>query len=86
MRSMSTAADSPHLTGIFNFQRLSDSIITSGQPDEGQLAAVARAGFEVVVNLALHDDLYSLRNERDTVEAWGCSTSTFRGLGAAHPG
>jgi protein tyrosine phosphatase (PTP) superfamily phosphohydrolase (DUF442 family) len=36
-----------------------------------ELAAVARAGFEVVVNLALHDAEYSLPDECRTVESLG---------------
>ena len=43
---------------------------TSGQPTEAQLAAAAGAGFEVVINLALHDDpRYSLADEAGTVKS-----------------
>jgi protein tyrosine phosphatase (PTP) superfamily phosphohydrolase (DUF442 family) len=45
---------------------------TSGQPTEGELAAIAAAGYRTVVNLALHDDpRYSLPDERATVEGLG---------------
>jgi uncharacterized protein (TIGR01244 family) len=45
---------------------------TSGQPTQGQLAAIAAAGYRTVVNLALHDDpRYSLPDERATVEQLG---------------
>jgi protein tyrosine phosphatase (PTP) superfamily phosphohydrolase (DUF442 family) len=45
---------------------------TSGQPTQGQLAAIAAAGYRTVVNLALHDDpRYSLPDERGVVEGLG---------------
>ena len=63
--------DKDALQGIYNYRRLTDLIATAGQPSEEELAAVARAGFEVVVNLALHDAEYSLPDERWTVESLG---------------
>jgi protein tyrosine phosphatase (PTP) superfamily phosphohydrolase (DUF442 family) len=63
--------DEDALQGIYNYRRLTDIIATAGQPSEEELAAVARAGFEVVVNLALHDAEYSLPDERRTVESFG---------------
>ena len=63
--------DEEVLQGIYNYRRLTDLIATAGQPSEEELAAVARAGFEVVVNLALHDVEYSLPDERRTVESLG---------------
>lgn len=57
--------------GIYNYHRLSEHLITSGQPSEEQLAAVARAGYEVVINLALHGEPYALADERATVEGLG---------------
>ncbi len=45
--------DQPDIESIYNFLRLDERLITSGQPSEEELAAVARAGFEVVINLAL---------------------------------
>ena len=63
--------DEDVLQGIYNYRRLTDLIATAGQPSEEELAAVARAGFEVVVNLALHDVEYSLPDERRTVESLG---------------
>ena len=63
--------DKDVLQGIYNYRRLTDLIATAGQPSEEELAAVARAGFEVVVNLALHDAEYSLPDERRTVESLG---------------
>ena len=63
--------DADVLQGICNYRRLTDLIATAGQPSEEELAAVARAGFEFVVNLALHDAEYSLPDERKTVEFLG---------------
>lgn len=59
------------LERIYNYRRLSDLIATAGQPTEAELAVVAEAGFEAVVNLALHDAEYSLPDERKTVESLG---------------
>ena len=60
------------ITDIYNYRQASPDLATSGQPDEMQLAAVAAAGYEVVINLALHDDpRYSLPDERATVETLG---------------
>jgi uncharacterized protein (TIGR01244 family) len=59
------------LQGIYNYRRLTEEIATAGQLSEEELATVAHAGFEVVVNLALHDAEYSLPDERRTVESFG---------------
>lgn len=59
------------LQGIYNYRQLTDLIATAGQPSEEELVAVALAGFEVVVNLALHDVEYSLPDERKVVESLG---------------
>lgn len=60
------------LIEIKNFQRLSDSISSAGQPTEEQLKDIKEAGFQVVVNLGLHNNPeYSLRNEAGSVTALG---------------
>jgi len=57
---------------IHNYRHVSPRLATSGQPTEAQLAAIAAAGFEVVINLALHDDpRYSLADEPGTVQGLG---------------
>ena len=57
---------------IYNYRRIDDRLSTSGQPSEEELEAAAREGFEVVINLALHDDpRYSLANESGTVKSLG---------------
>lgn len=60
------------VTDIVNFLRIDTALATSGQPSEEELAAAARDGTEVVINLALHDDpRYSLADERGTVTSLG---------------
>ena len=45
---------------------------TSGQPREDQLLAIAAADYEVVINLALHDDpRYSLKDQASSVRTLG---------------
>ena len=57
---------------IRNFREVSPSLATSGQPKDQDLASIARAGYEVVINLALHDDpRYSLADEAGTVRSLG---------------
>ena len=49
---------------IYNYRMVDASLSTAGQPTEAELRAVADEGFEVVINLALHDDpRYSLPDE-----------------------
>ncbi|MBF0165746.1 MAG: protein tyrosine phosphatase family protein [Magnetococcales bacterium] len=61
-----------HIKTIRQFVPIDDSLFTGGQPSETQLAALAEAGFDVIINLALHDDpRYSLKDERGTVHALG---------------
>jgi protein tyrosine phosphatase (PTP) superfamily phosphohydrolase (DUF442 family) len=65
---MSTAAP----TDIYNYRMVDASLSTSGQPTEEELRAVAADGFEVVINLALHDDpRYSLPDEAGLAGALG---------------
>jgi len=60
------------LESVVRYVPISASLATAGQPSEAQLAAVAAAGFEVVINLALHNDArYSLKDEAATVRALG---------------
>jgi protein tyrosine phosphatase (PTP) superfamily phosphohydrolase (DUF442 family) len=63
---------SDSLDEIKNLRRVSTHLATSGQPSEQHFAAIAREGFEVVINLALHDDpRYSLPDEAGTVSTLG---------------
>jgi uncharacterized protein (TIGR01244 family) len=62
----------PSLEGIVRWHPVHAHLATAGQPTEAQLAAVATAGFEVVINLALHDDpRHALADEPGTVAALG---------------
>src|SRR6266513_5917539 len=57
---------------VYNFRQAGPDLATSGQPTEEQLGAIATAGYNVVVNLALHNDpRYSLRDEATSVRALG---------------
>jgi uncharacterized protein (TIGR01244 family) len=60
------------LDAIPSYVGLGDSLATAGQPSEEQLAAVAAAGFRMVINLGLHDDpSYALADERACVTSLG---------------
>ena len=57
---------------IYNNREAAPDLATSGQPREGQLADIAKAGYDVVINLALHDDpRYSLKDEASSVQKLG---------------
>ena len=60
------------LEDIRNYRPVDQRLASSGQPDEAQLAAIAAAGYETVINLAPHDDpRYALADEAGTVAALG---------------
>ena len=60
------------LHGIPNYRVVHAQLATGGQPSEAQLAEAARMGFEVVINLALHDQpRYSLPDEPGLVQTLG---------------
>ncbi len=62
----------PVYTGIKNFRAVDETLITAGQPTVPQLQSVAAAGFQTVINLALHDQpRYSLPDEPGTVAGLG---------------
>jgi protein tyrosine phosphatase (PTP) superfamily phosphohydrolase (DUF442 family) len=64
--------DPAELSAIYNYRRVDGLLATSGQPTEAELGAVAREGFAVVINLALHNDpRYSLPDEERTVKLLG---------------
>jgi protein tyrosine phosphatase (PTP) superfamily phosphohydrolase (DUF442 family) len=51
------------IENISNFLQLSDRIATSGQPTIDQYPAIAAAGYQVVINLALTDSPSALVDE-----------------------
>lgn len=60
------------IADIYNFRAVFPELATSGQPTVSQLDAIDAAGYEVVLNLALHDDpRYSLPDEPASVRALG---------------
>jgi len=65
-------AMSTSVVGIYNYRQAAPDLGTSGQPREDELQAIADADYEVIVNLALHDDpRYSLKDEASSVRALG---------------
>lgn len=60
------------LSEIKNFQKLTESLSSAGQPLEEQLTFVKEAGFDVVINLGLlNNPEYSLRDEAGSIRALG---------------
>lgn len=59
------------LSDIYNFLQLEENLATSGQPSEAQLAEIAAAGYEVVINLGLAGAEYALPDEAASVRALG---------------
>jgi protein tyrosine phosphatase (PTP) superfamily phosphohydrolase (DUF442 family) len=60
------------ISDIYNFFPITDSLSTSGQPTEAQLSLLAEEGYELIINLALHDDpRYSLKDETSYVKSLG---------------
>lgn len=59
------------LESIYNFLPIHDHLATAGHPTEAQLAGVAAAGFDCVINLSLHGTDYALADEHRTVTALG---------------
>src|SRR5688572_17634462 len=59
------------MTHIRNFLRIDDRLATSGMPKPGDFGDMRRAGFEVVINLALPTSDNAMPNEGDLVAAQG---------------
>jgi len=57
---------------VYQYRQAAPDLATSGQPREEQLSLIAASGYEVVMNLALHDDpRYSLPDEAASVRRLG---------------
>lgn len=57
---------------VFNYRKVSEQIATSGQPTAEQFEAIAKAGFEVVIDLAPVDmSRYSIAGEPQLVSRLG---------------
>jgi protein tyrosine phosphatase (PTP) superfamily phosphohydrolase (DUF442 family) len=65
----------PHdaLAGIYNFRLIDETLGTAGQPQEQQFAAIAEAGYQAVVNIALPTSDNALANEGSIVTRFGMS-------------
>jgi protein tyrosine phosphatase (PTP) superfamily phosphohydrolase (DUF442 family) len=60
------------LEKIHRYRAAGPTLATSGQPTEEQLKTIAATGYQVVINLALHNDpRYSLQDEAKSVQALG---------------
>lgn len=51
------------LENIYNFVQISDRVATAGQPTEIQYPAIAAAGYQTVINLALTESANALPDE-----------------------
>lgn len=56
-----------------NFHQSTPLIATSGQPDRAQIHMIADEGYEVVINLAVHDGDNALLDEGNLVASLGMS-------------
>lgn len=64
--------DKSNIGAIYKLQTVDDTLSTAGKPTEAQLAAIAHEGYQIVINLAQHNDpRYSLKDERGLVESLG---------------
>lgn len=59
------------LTDIYQFRQLTPDLATAGQPTVAQLDAVARAGYQVVINLAMADSDNAISGEAQRTAALG---------------
>ena len=59
------------IEGIFNFVKIRDGLLTSGQPTEAQFALVRAADVRRVINLAPHNAENALADEASALAALG---------------
>lgn len=59
------------MNDIINFIKINDNISTSGQPTKKQFEKIAKAGFDVVLNLAVANSEGKIENEDDIVTTLG---------------
>ncbi len=59
------------LDSITNFFQILPLVGTGGQPTADQFGAIRDAGFELVVNLAMHDSTEALPDEAEVVASLG---------------
>ena len=56
---------------IYNYRKVSDNLITAGQPTAEQLRDAAEEGFAAVINLATYHPEFSLPDEEALVRSLG---------------
>ena len=56
---------------IINFVLIDEQIATAGQPAVDQFALISKAGYKIVINLAMPDSTDALAQERELVEGLG---------------
>lgn len=56
---------------IYHYLKVSDQLITGGQPNEEQLKSAASEGFKTVINLATINPRHSLPDEEGLVRSLG---------------
>jgi protein tyrosine phosphatase (PTP) superfamily phosphohydrolase (DUF442 family) len=59
------------LKDIYNYRRLSETLSSSGMPKPEEMKFVAKAGVQVVINLAPHDVPEAIPNEPELVKSLG---------------
>jgi protein tyrosine phosphatase (PTP) superfamily phosphohydrolase (DUF442 family) len=57
------------MAAIFNFHKVSDILMCSGQPTENQLKQLATEQYKVIINLAPHNNKFALPDETGSVKA-----------------
>ena len=50
-------------TSIYNYKFLTEGLASSGQPTEDEIGIIINAGYNIVINLGLHNSDYSINNE-----------------------
>jgi [ribosomal protein S5]-alanine N-acetyltransferase len=68
---------SAELEQIRNFRSISERLATAGQPTEEQIGAIAAAGFDTLINLALPTSDHALPNEARLCARYGLEYLTF---------
>jgi protein tyrosine phosphatase (PTP) superfamily phosphohydrolase (DUF442 family) len=55
------------VSGVYNFEQMTDWLGTSGQPKPDQFAAISEAGYDAVINLALPSSDHAIADEGSIV-------------------
>ena len=55
-------------TSIYNYKHLTERLASSGQPTEDEIDTIINAGYNIVINLGLHNTDYSINNEASTFQ------------------